>query len=122
MLFRSWLDTFDVKHLDKVKYKLERLKECTGIVCYNDEVAFSLCEILKKQGYSIPRDVSLVSIDDSDLSTIGDVMLTSVTHPKEVLGKKAAENLLRMIQNIQFNGNYEFEPHITVRKSVLSLT
>lgn len=114
-----WVDTEDVKHLEKSREKLlDRVAGCTGLFCYNDEVAFSLIEILKKEGIHVPEDISLASVDDSELAVLGDVQLTSVPHPMEHLGEKAAENLLKMIKDPTFDGTYEFDINIIQRDSV----
>ncbi|MGL5258545.1 MAG: GntR family transcriptional regulator [Lachnospiraceae bacterium] len=112
-----WLDTYEIQHLEEITLKLKRLDGCTGIVCYNDEVAFSLIDILKKMGYKVPDDKSIVGIDDSDLATIGEVEISSVPHPMEALGKKAAMNLISMIKNEKTNGTYEFPVSVVKRGS-----
>lgn len=117
-----WIDTEDVKHLDKLTGKiLDRFKDCTGVFCYNDEVAFSLLDIFKKAGIRVPQDISIVGVDDSELAVLGDVAITSAPHPMENLGKKAAENLLRMIKVPVFDANYEFDVDIVQRNSVQKL-
>lgn len=114
-----WVDTEDVKHLEKSRDKiLERFENCTAVVCYNDEVAFGVIDILTKGNIRVPEDVSIISVDDSDLAVLGDVKITSVPHPMEKLGEKAARNLLEMIQNPDFDANYEFDTEIAVRTSV----
>ena len=70
---------------------------------------------------SIPEDISLISIDDSELAELSETRLTSVRHPADRLGAKAAENLLAMIRNTSFDGTYEFEPEIVERDSVKRL-
>ena len=69
----------------------------------------------------MPEDVSIVGVDDSDLSVMGDVKITSAKHPMEHLGMRAAENLLRMMKDPSFDGNYEFETEIVYRNSVHKL-
>src|SRR5699024_12445825 len=61
----------------------------TAIVCYNDELAMQLLEVLRKEKLLIPKDISMVSYDDSFLADISEVKLTSVAHPKSEMGKKA---------------------------------
>ncbi len=117
-----WVDTEDVKHLEKTREKLhDRLGDCTAIFCYNDEVAFGIIDILEKEGLHIPEDISVASIDDSELAILGDVPLTSVPHPMEKLGEKAAENLLRMVKDPGFDGTYEFDINIVQRNSVRNM-
>ena len=46
------------------------------------------------------------------------VPFTSYSHPKYILGEKTAQNLLQMIENPAFDGNYLFESQAVVRDSI----
>lgn len=96
-----WFHTEDRK--TKPFSSLERLfkagKNIDGIVCYNDQIAYEVYELLTQMGKSVPGDVSIVGFDDSYYATSCPVALTTVSHPKESLGKLAAETLLKMIEN-----------------------
>ena len=59
----------------------QRLKGCTACVCYNDQVGHALTESALKIGIRIPEDLSIVSIDNSELARLNPVPLTSVSHP-----------------------------------------
>lgn len=114
-----WLDTVDIRHIDKQASRvLERTKDCTALFCYNDEVAYGVLDIFKKAGIRVPQDISVASVDDVNLATIGETGITTVPHPMELLGKKASENLLRMIRDPFFDANYEFDVDIVERDSV----
>lgn len=117
-----WVDTEDTKNLFKLKDKIrERLNGHTALVCYNDDVAFNLLKVLKEMGIRVPEDLSVTSVDDSELAVLGDVKLTSVPYPMEKLGIKAAVNLLELIRNSRFDANYEFDVHVVERDSVKEL-
>lgn len=117
-----WVDTEDIKHLEKQRSMLlDRLNGCSAVVCYNDQVAFDMVEIFRSEGLKIPEDISIVGIDDSELTVLGEVALTSVPHPMDRLGEKAANNLLRMIDDPDYDGTYEFEAEIVRRDSVKKL-
>lgn len=114
-----WIDTEDTNHMaDNENRILNRIKGCTACVCYNDEVAVSLVEICKRNGISIPDQLSIVSIDDSDMAAYCEVPLTSVAYPITELGTKAAQNMINLIQDENFDATYKFEPTITIRSSV----
>lgn len=115
-----WLDTEEEQDMATSKERIfRRLRGCTGCVCYNDEVANRLIELCSEEGIQVPEDLSLVSIDNSDLARMGSILLTSVVHPMEVLGQKAALNMLELAKNPRFDATYEFTPDIEVRDSVL---
>ena len=88
------------------------------MVCYNDEVAVEVIDLALKRNIQIPQDLSIVSIDDSELAEMNKVPFTSYPHPKDILGQKTAQNLLKMIENPAFDGNYLFEPKAVVRDSI----
>lgn len=114
-----WLDTEDQRHMeDNTSRILRRLQNCTGCVCYNDELAFAIVDICIKNGIQIPEQLSIVSIDDSNLAGLCEVPLTSVGYSFMEIGRTIAENLLRMIEEDGFDGTCEFAPKITVRESV----
>ena len=94
------------------------IEGCTGVVCYNDEVAVEVIDLALKRNIQIPQDLSIVSIDDSELAEMNKVPFTSYPHPKDILGQKTAQNLLKMIENPAFDGNYLFEPKAVVRDSI----
>lgn len=118
-----WFDTEDALDFDGMEERIvKRLGACTGIMCYNDSTASHVMEIWKRRGISVPEDVSIVSVDDTDLAMLGDVGLTSVHHPKEKLGEKAAKQLISMIRNQIPGTSYEFAPYLVERNSVKEFT
>lgn len=114
-----WIDTEDQRSLSLIRDSLfRRLAGCTAVFCYNDEVAFALLELLQKEGFRVPEQLSVMSIDSSELSILARPQITSVPYPMEELGRKAAENMIGMIQEPGFDGTYLFHPQILVRDSV----
>ncbi len=114
-----WMDTEDVKNFRLEGNRvLSRIGDCSAVFCYNDEIAFHLMEICEQEKIAVPEKLSIISIDNSNLAILSDVLITSIPHPMEGLGKKVAENLLAMIDDPDFDGNYEFETEIIIRDSV----
>lgn len=99
-------------------YVMQCLVGVTGVVCYNDELASQLLDIFERRGIRVPEDISLVGIDDANIAQIKD--LSSISHPKEELGRKTAENLLKMIEDPSFDANYLFDAQLIRRGSVKS--
>lgn len=117
-----WLDTEDQSQMEFTREKiLKRLEKCTACVCYNDTVAHYLTAICQEEGIRVPEDLSIVSIDNSELADLNSVPLTSVKHPMEELGIKTAENMLKLIHNPDFQATYEFVPELVIRGSVKKL-
>ena len=117
-----WIDTPESASLEELgDYLFRRLNGCTAVVCYNDQVAYQVIELAESRGIHVPGDLSVVGIDDAYLAPMSRTPLTSFPHPKEGLGKKAAENLLRMIEEPGFDGNYLFDSEPVIRESVAVL-
>lgn len=98
---------------------LERIKGCTAVICYNDQIAARIIKILAVNNIQVPDDISLISFDNSDLGV--SVPLTTFVHPKEELGKTAAKNILRLIKKENFDANYKFPPLLIEGNSVKAL-
>ncbi len=114
-----WMDTYLQQHMkENGNYFLERLAQCSAVVCYNDDVAVKLINIFTEHGLLVPEDMSVVGIDDASLAVTGNVPLTTFPHPKEMLGEKVANNMLGMIEDPRFDGNYLFDVDVIERGSV----
>ncbi|MCR4901574.1 MAG: GntR family transcriptional regulator [Butyrivibrio sp.] len=115
-----WLDSLEYRNIDKAKDRIcERLAGCSGVFCYNDQVAVEVMKFLREKGYNLPEDMSIVSMDDSDQARVSTPQLCSVPHPKEKLGERAAENMVRLIHHNSFTATYEFKEQIKIRDSVM---
>ena len=68
-----------------------------AVVCYNDEIALELMSVMEENHMSVPRDISIVSFDNSAYAAVCHPKLTSLSHPKDEFGRVAAEKLLNMI-------------------------
>ena len=114
-----WLDSPAAASLDRLgDYLFDRLSGCTGVVCYNDQIAYQLVDLALERGIRIPEDLSVVGIDDSYLASVCKVPFASVAHPKEALGREAAANLVAMIRDPGFDADLIMEPRMVLRDSV----
>jgi len=102
-------------------YLLKTLKNYTALMCFDDLYANSLVKLFLENGVRIPEDISVISVGDSIMAATCPVPLTSVTHPNERCGMKAAENMIKLIEAPNFNATFEFAPLITERESVKKL-
>ncbi|GAA5415989.1 arabinose metabolism transcriptional repressor [Paraliobacillus ryukyuensis] len=101
----------------------------TGIVCYNDELAISLIDICRQKQIKIPEELSIVGFDNSFLTEVSEVKLTSVEHPKSKMGEKAAEVILELVKSSnghskkrpESNHSIVFEPELIIRNSTKNL-
>ncbi len=119
-----WYTTEDFQYLfdgnfDKIV--LDRLKGITAMVCYNDQVASALLRLLKRNGLTVPDDVSLVSFDNSFLAKQMVCNLTSIIYPSKKIGRLAAQLLLKCMNNPLLSEKIILEPSIKVRDSIKNL-
>lgn len=77
---------------------VRRLRGCDGVVCYNDQIAYTLIGRLQKEGISVPEAVNVIGFDDAGISEYSPVKITTFSHPKERLGTEAARRLLHMVE------------------------
>jgi GntR family transcriptional regulator, arabinose operon transcriptional repressor len=90
----------------------------TAVFGYNDEIAIRCLRALKKHGIAVPEQVSVIGFDDSYLATTSDPQLTTISHPKEVMGRHTAQALLKLIRK-QIRAPYTevFRPELVRRSS-----
>ena len=117
-----WQDTVAMQHPEEMAdYLFQRLAGCTAVVCYNDQVAMDFINLAYQRGIRVPEDISVIGVDDSNLASICRVPFTSFPHPKMALGAKAADNMMKMIDNPDFDGNFIFRTKPVMRQSVKRL-
>ncbi len=119
-----WYATEDIGRLfdgDSDAYILSRIQNCTALLCYNDQIAVRLTEILRRAGIQVPEQISMISFDNSNLATLSERGLTSVAHPKEQLGEIAAQGILAMLRDRTAQTDKLFDPIIFERQSVRAL-
>ena len=68
----------------------------TAVVAASDEMAFGVLSAARRLGLDVPRDVSVVGIDDNALSGVLD--LTTVRQDVTRQGRLAGEMLLRLLE------------------------
>jgi GntR family transcriptional regulator of arabinose operon len=98
--------------------ELIRQKKVTAVFSFNDEVALKAMRILHGAGIRIPEDVSVVGYDDTVIAAATNPQLTTVIHPKDLLGRMAAEKIISMIERYPFQPAPNLlEPRLHIRAS-----
>lgn len=103
---------------------LKKISGCTAIIVYNDEVAVEMLNFFKVKGIRVPEDISMVSVDDTDPAR-SMASLVSAVHPKAELGRKAAENMVKMISDKNWRTkdySYRFPPLISGGDSIKDIS
>lgn len=94
-----WFNSESRSHLlsEETDWIFSALKECTAIVCYNDEIAVKLINSLNEKSVSVPKEKAIISFDNSLYSQVSQVPITSLDHSKEILGAVTARQLVGMM-------------------------
>lgn len=79
--------------------------EFDGVFCGNDLIAIGAIKALTIEGFKIPEQVGIVGYDDIYISRMIDPGLTTIKQPNYEMGYKAAEMLIKMIKNKEFDNN-----------------
>ena len=77
----------------------------TAIFCTNNLMTQGILHSLKKKEIHIPKDVSLIGIDDMDWYNLLEYPLTTISQPAFDMGGIAAERVLSRIRNKEVNTN-----------------
>lgn len=123
----KWYSTKDIDYQFSKKSLISFIKkcsECTAILTYNDEIAERFIEFAESRDISIPEDLSIASFDNIRLSENVKLKLTSAIHPKFELGKRAARNLIRMMESPDGDQNYSYRFPVSISNgnSILDIT
>jgi GntR family transcriptional regulator of arabinose operon len=105
---------------------MKKISGCTAIIVFNDEVAVEMLSFFETKGIRVPEDISMVSIDDTDLArSMSYVHLVSAVHPKDELGRMVAGNMVKMISDKDWRTNdysYRFPARINDGDSVMDIS
>lgn len=122
---------FDPSLVYMGNYKLESGQEglpyllgkgVTSIFAFNDMIALGIYKAIRNYGLSIPKDLSVVGYDDIFISDVLEVPLTTVHIPIEDIGKRAAEELIELIEKKHLAADLEkCKPVLMVRASTRRL-
>lgn len=92
----------------------------TAIFAGNDWMALGAIEAIVSQGLAVPRDLSVVGVDDISLAAHANPRLTTISTPKREMARAATELLLRYIQRTDIPEKplqILVSPHLVVRES-----
>ncbi|MFC9329560.1 LacI family DNA-binding transcriptional regulator [Kitasatospora sp. NPDC057015] len=90
----------------------------TAVVCASDALALGAIRRLRKDGLSVPEDVSVVGFDDSPYMIATDPPLTTIRQPVHLMAAAAAKVLVEQIEGHRVAPEEVlFEPELIVRSS-----
>jgi DNA-binding LacI/PurR family transcriptional regulator len=90
----------------------------TAIFCGSDLIAMGAMSALEEAGVEIPGEVSVIGIDDIPFASLARPPLTTISVPREELGRVAFQALDKMLTLKRRKGaDYFLETKLVVRKS-----
>lgn len=93
-----------------------------AVFAFNDPVAIGAIKLLKKRGLRIPDDVAVAGFSQSQSALIIEPNLTTVEQPTEMMGKTAANLLLRILKaGDSDNTTIVLDCKLNVRDSTLKI-
>ncbi|MDO4274524.1 MAG: LacI family DNA-binding transcriptional regulator [Eubacteriales bacterium] len=99
-----------------------RTTDATAIFAFNDVMAIGAYHQVRKQGLSVPDDISIIGFDDISFSDMLEVPLTTISQPTYEIGLETARRVIYEIENPDAQKQtILFEPQLVIRKSVRSL-
>lgn len=102
---------------------LDRPDPPTAIVCFNDVTCVGALSAASDRGLSVPTDLSLTGYDDTYLSRIGHLSLTTVDNGNFAVGARAAKFLLQRLERPGLPQRvHTHTPTLTVRRTTASPT
>lgn len=97
---------------------LELPDQPTAVLCTSDLMAIGAINAIHDNGQCVPRDISIVGFDNTNIAELFNPGLTTVNQNIKGLGTKATEYLLAMIDNPDFSPPVQVESvNLVVRKS-----
>ena len=78
---------------------LRLLRRPTAIFAASDMMAIGFMRAVHKAGLRVPRDVSVVGFDGIEFADYCEPPLTTIRQPRESMGRKAAELLVRLLHD-----------------------
>lgn len=103
----GWFTSAEVKTLQEKQdthflseFIHKQLGDCSALICYNDETAYWMIMELQYAGLRVPQDISVVCFDNSYLSELSRVRITSLTHKRHEMGTCVADCMLHALQGL----------------------
>jgi LacI family transcriptional regulator len=90
----------------------------TAVLAYNDLIALGIQSGLRSLNVDVPRDISVIGVDDLDLAAVSRPGLTSIGVPLARIGARSLEVLLDQLGNPDYQRQtIQFGSQLIVRES-----
>ena len=108
---------------DGLKHFMDNKQEFSALICANDEMASGAITYAREQGFSLPKDLSIIGFDNIIFARHTYPKLTTIDNPVNLMGHMAAKLVLKNIyQQKNISITHSFEPTLITRDSVICKT
>jgi DNA-binding LacI/PurR family transcriptional regulator len=88
----------------------------TAAVTYNDRCAVGLCDVLIRSAISVPRDLSVIGYDDSQIARLPHIGLTTVSQDASRMANLAVERAVARLTGSEVTEReIVLAPHLVIR-------
>jgi DNA-binding LacI/PurR family transcriptional regulator len=91
----------------------------TAVICYNDDIAWGVCEACRERGIDVPRELAVVGYGDDKSAHLASPPLTTFSRPVVDVAESATELLLSRIERKDAEDRI-LVPELILRRSTLS--
>jgi GntR family transcriptional regulator of arabinose operon len=102
----------------RIESILARPDRPTAIICYHDQIAIRVIDLVRSMGLKIPEDISIFGFDNYKLAKYISPKLSTVEHPKETMGRDAAKTIFDIIEGRPYEKNKVYDPELIIRESI----
>ena len=98
------------------EFVAKQLNGSTAVICYNDEIAYWLIKELSYKNLRVPEDISVVCFDNTYLSELSSVQITSLSHKSHEMGTTIAESILKLMKGSPVSSQ-KIPWHLDIKRS-----
>lgn len=105
--------------IEAMQYFLDLPKHPTAVFSATDEMAIGAIHCIQDAGLSVPEDISVISVDNSRISSMVRPLLTTVAQPMYDIGAVSMRLLTKLMKKENVEDSKVILPHeLIVRRSV----
>jgi LacI family transcriptional regulator len=110
---------FSVEQANKSLHELlDRHPEITAVNCGNDVLAIGALSAARERGIKVPKQLSITGFDNMEIVPFLSPALTTINSPSRRMGARAAEYILKQIQNKSLDiERIEFTAELIIRET-----
>jgi len=91
----------------------------TAVICYNDDIAWGVCEACRERSIDVPRELAVVGYGDDKSAHLASPPLTTFSRPVVDVAESATKLLLSRIEGKDVEDRI-LVPELILRRSTLS--